>query len=1765
MTRRLPAVFGLLTVCIASAVMAYPRAVFDREPNNTPEQADRFRGEAQVIGSLPPEDVDLFWWVLDDAESDRLWTLELVGEAESAIGAELVWPAEEAEAAVAEFGAPAADTASAEQQLIKLRINSRRPEDRRQNLLVPPGEHLLRFQAEGGSNEYRLTLTDSGRVNIRDSIDPDDEQATLVSPGRQWFYQVNRPTVRFDLDSEPSDALWRVSVLAELGAQVQARIIDPQGQPITDAVSGQPLQHSWGRTAMPAGSQLEVERSDGEPIGRIGISIEQDGQRVAEDSVLESETDFASSEEQAVVLEPHAPRNIQLESSRRVWLGFEVDETLAQRRLHIDISGEDDGAVTTCLSPIGSRKEVCRDGVGSNLFQDMLLPEGGYSLSVRMSRRSDPLALSVQLRDSEALPENRAIEPNDDRDWAALFQPDLTMEGHLSGSRSAWFSWHVSGEAQLWRIEADGDDLHRLAIYQAGQRNALAENNRGRRSSEEGLLMLDNQWLLPGRYQLRVDGQDSDYRLSVSPLGQPEPGWEREPNDSVETANEASIGEPMRGRFHSPRDEDYYYLYNPGRNRLVFELIPPEGGSAQMEVEWQGSRILRTPESREPLRFANVLPAGELQIKVSGEADPGQAYALTVGFAAPWQQPDDVMAFMPAPWLAHSFPADGHYHKQLGNIGSSNEYLALPVTEHERTIQVQASTRHFQIIDQTGQTLDRQELEQDNHWQFTLPGNTQSYLQMRSRVDDGEYRIEDPALTPEPPANVRADLSLSTEQVAAYSPLAQRLTGTLEVRNLGDDSIDLPIELHASHHGWQAEGLNESVTLQAGQQQQLRFDLLAPADLPATAPLMLYASAGGVVAQAQADVTVGLEPVNPQAVRQRAEQWHGLADLAWSALGAQFLDPESGETVDERYQGRRVWLQFLHDGLATAGSHIVWSQPLPSTLPPLELAGDGGELHAFVFNQRSNIDHGSRWRDVEIRWGDRPDALPNSMTVQLEAGDGEQFFPLDQPATAKYLQLRPINSWGSGSNTGTSLFRALGKPAQPLADQRHNLLDYDLGGHWIYSRPDGATQVDFPWEGRSKHRGERIRGRQVDVAYAFLQHRIARLERLVWQESNDHEGELIESVRVYTATESPVGPWIDHGEWPLQRDGDLRTEFRFTEQPARARYLRLVFDEPESGDSRNWRVPLDIRAYEADTLGSGQSALAYWGMDDQHGPWEPPSEAITEVEDYDSTPQAPRQLDQSITAQLDEPNDVRSYLIELTDPDNSLRFALQESFSGRLQAQLHSADGEPIELEFKEQDGQRMAEVVGIEPGQYRLDITMPPRSIAFLWDGSGSVAAYQPAIYQAMGRFAEGLQTGKEVANLMPLGGPLLINDWAENATEINTTLTAYNNTFSSSNSEPALKQTSRALEKRDGERVVFLITDAEQTGRDLSVWDDLERVRPRVFAMEINHGGRRDTLENRWYQGLMKTWANVGNGSYRYATGRTDLIRGFEAGMRELRQPTRFSLSVSRDYQAPPQPGQLSVMAAGEQPVIGGSVVHLIFDASGSMLRRMEGGRRIDVAKQIVRDMVGEHIPEHVPLALRAYGHTQAHSCETELLVKPEVGNHGDVITAINRMQAINLSRTPLAASLDAVLSDLSDYQDQTRLVIMLTDGEETCDGDVAESVEKLIDQGLNVRLNIVGFHIDEVGLQADFERFAQMGGGEYFDSRDAEGLAESMASALAAPFRVFDQQGQEVARGRVDGPGVALPVGEYELLVESEQGEHRQSVTIAPGGHSRVRIEQ
>ncbi len=276
-------------------------------------------------------------------------------------------------------------------------------------------------------------------------------------------------------------------------------------------------------------------------------------------------------------------------------------------------------------------------------------------------------------------------------------------------------------------------------------------------------------------------------------------------------------------------------------------------------------------------------------------------------------------------------------------------------------------------------------------------------------------------------------------------------------------------------------------------------------------------------------------------------------------------------------------------------------------------------------------------------------------------------------------------------------------------------------------------------------------------------------------------------------------------------------------------------------------------------------------------------------------------------------------------------------------------------------------------------------------------------------------------------------------------------------------------------------------------------------------------------------------GDYELRYSTGQTHATLA------------RASVRITPGKQ---EPGFVTVTVA--QGMAAGNAVEIILDASGSMLQRIGAQRRFDIAKQTLTRLTTSRIPAGTPFALRVFGR-EVDSCQTDLDLPLKPLDPAAVAAHIGKLEVKNNAKTPIGASLDKVADDLRTVRGE-RLVILLTDGEETCGGDPAAAIEKLKKSGVGLRVNIVGFAIDDARLAATFRHWADAGGGLFFDARDAAGLDKALSQSIQPAVELVDAQGKVVAQGLAgDAPLKAMP-GSYTVRLKGLAGKGQAVVVKA-----------
>jgi hypothetical protein len=296
---------------------------------------------------------------------------------------------------------------------------------------------------------------------------------------------------------------------------------------------------------------------------------------------------------------------------------------------------------------------------------------------------------------------------------------------------------------------------------------------------------------------------------------------------------------------------------------------------------------------------------------------------------------------------------------------------------------------------------------------------------------------------------------------------------------------------------------------------------------------------------------------------------------------------------------------------------------------------------------------------------------------------------------------------------------------------------------------------------------------------------------------------------------------------------------------------------------------------------------------------------------------------------------------------------------------------------------------------------------------------------------------------------------------------------------------------------------------------------------------------------------------GSYFYTTPKNNpgsLVAPLAAGEYELRYSTAEQyLTLARApitvTPAKNEPGRVAVKMTSADP---SGAVEIILDASGSMLQKLGAERRIDIAKKTLTKLTGSTIPAGTPFAFRVFGR-EVDSCQTDLDVPVAPLNPAAVAQRIAALVAKNGAKTPIGASLDKVADDLKGVTGE-KLVVLVTDGEETCGGDPAAAIERLRKAGIGTRVSIVGFALEDEKLASTFRRWADAGGGAFFDAKDAAGLDKSLTEAMRPGFEVVNAQGQVLASGIVGGEPVQVPAGNHTVRLKGRANASRPAVVKA-----------
>lgn len=199
--------------------------------------------------------------------------------------------------------------------------------------------------------------------------------------------------------------------------------------------------------------------------------------------------------------------------------------------------------------------------------------------------------------------------------------------------------------------------------------------------------------------------------------------------------------------------------------------------------------------------------------------------------------------------------------------------------------------------------------------------------------------------------------------------------------------------------------------------------------------------------------------------------------------------------------------------------------------------------------------------------------------------------------------------------------------------------------------------------------------------------------------------------------------------------------------------------------------------------------------------------------------------------------------------------------------------------------------------------------------------------------------------------------------------------------------------------------------------------------------------------------------------------------------------------------------MLIATGQTANAGKSIALILDASGSMNAQLPEGRtRIEAAKAAVDEIVG-NLPPDVRMSLRAYGHqspTSKHDCkDTELMVGFDTlaANKATILAKAHSIRAQGY--TPITYVIKLAAEDVGKEDAKSRVVILVSDGKETCQGDPCATAKALADADASLVIHTIGLAIDDAA-KYQLQCIARVARGNYYDADSAGKLASALGDA-------------------------------------------------------------
>ena len=267
-------------------------------------------------------------------------------------------------------------------------------------------------------------------------------------------------------------------------------------------------------------------------------------------------------------------------------------------------------------------------------------------------------------------------------------------------------------------------------------------------------------------------------------------------------------------------------------------------------------------------------------------------------------------------------------------------------------------------------------------------------------------------------------------------------------------------------------------------------------------------------------------------------------------------------------------------------------------------------------------------------------------------------------------------------------------------------------------------------------------------------------------------------------------------------------------------------------------------------------------------------------------------------------------------------------------------------------------------------------------------------------------------------------------------------------------------------------------------------------------------------------------------------------------------------------------------------------MMDASGSMTNNWSTSNRFKISKTVIAAMADSlQKNPNIEMGLRVFGSMSplsVHDCKDSRIETPiRPNNASNIKLKLNALNAKGI--TPIAYALEQCAYDFVGSNEKCRnIVILITDGIESCEGNACEVSKRLQQKGIILQPFIIGLGLSTEAA-ATFDCI-----GRYDDAQDEIGFRKALKSTMnfilnntTVQLNLLDEKGKATetnvpvtfydnavdiqryhfihtlnARGNADTLQID-PINNYNIVVHTTPPIEKKNVSIATNQHNIINI--